>query len=124
MRHLPAFAITALSRCRQIEQFLGGTSDGAVSSITFVTISPRGDAFRVSVHEVMDVGSEDFLDVSEFPPIAEGEYVGEGRLLGTAASPTDAIALAESIVAARPDRWVNHGVVGDEYADHWQSRGS
>ncbi len=58
------------------------------------------------------------------PPIDEGEYVGEGRLLGTGASPADAIALAGSIVAARPDRWVNQGVVGDEYADYRRTRGS
>lgn len=125
MRHLtPAFAIAALGRGRQIEQFLGGAVEGEASSITFVTISPRGNAFRLSVHEVLDVGSADFLDVSEFPPIDEAEYVGEGRSLGTAASPTDAIALAESIVSARPDRWVNQGVVSDEYADYLQSRGS
>jgi hypothetical protein len=124
MRHLtPASAVSALGRGREIEQFLGGSVDGEVSSITSITISPRGDAFGVSVHEVLDVGSEDFLDVSEFPPIDEGEYVGEGRSLGTAASPADAIALAESIVAARPDRWVNQGMVGDEYADYRQSRG-
>lgn len=126
MRHLtPATAISALGRGREIEQFLGGASDGEVSSITFVTISPRGDTFRVSVHEVLDVGTEDFIDVTEFPPpIDEGEYVGEGRLLGTGASPADAIALAGSIVAARPDRWVNQGVVGDEYADYRRTRGS
>lgn len=117
-RHLTlGEATSALRRGRQVEQFLGvanGPDGRAV--VRWVTVGEAHRVFRLTLHEVEDVGSDDFLDVSEFPPIAEDEEVGEGEVVGTSEEPEAALQLAEALGAA-PDRWVNQGVVQDEYGD-------
>jgi hypothetical protein len=54
-------------------------------------------------------------------PVDE-EYVGEGRELGRSADEEEAIALAERLAGAAPDRWVNFAVAGEEYLDLVRAR--
>lgn len=68
------------------------------------------------LHEVEDVGSADFADLYEFPPLDEDEYTGEGRLIGSARSVEDAFALAVG-EGAEDGRWVNEAVSQEEYLD-------
>ena len=66
-----------------------------------------------------------FLDLVNLPPLgasAREEYVGEGTELGLVDAETDAIAIAERLAGARADRWVNHGVAGEDYADLIRAR--
>jgi len=77
-----------------------------------------GTLYEVYVHAVADVGHENFLDLDVFPPFDQGaEEEDFGQLLGTTEDPQDALLLAGERAGAVPGRWVNQGVVQDEYRD-------
>ncbi|HVM13863.1 MAG TPA: hypothetical protein VM287_06000 [Egibacteraceae bacterium] len=82
-----------------------------------MTVAPFGDEFLVLLHKVEDVGDAGFADVSEFPPVNEDEYVGEGRVVATVGDAAAALASAEECLGAHSGRWVNASLVGDEYLD-------
>jgi hypothetical protein len=118
VRHLtPSFACGALRRGKQIEQFIGPVTNAGRVGCRFLTVIGSGP-FEVRVHDVEDIGDETFLDVSEFPPLDPSEHVGEGRTFGTYESPDQAVAVALKL-GGHPDKWVNFGVLGDEYRDLW-----
>lgn len=119
-RHLTtAAAVAALRRGASIEQFLGGAPVGAQRVVRWLTIVRLDQAhYQLRLHEVEDIGNPEFLDVTEFPPVAEDEYIGEGRVLAVQASPEEALAFAEARAGTTPDRWVNAGMVCDEYGDY------
>jgi hypothetical protein len=76
------------------------------------------------LHTVRDLDDDRFGDPAEFPPLdpVDEEYVGEGRELGRSADEEEAIALAERLAGAAPDRWVNFAVAGEEYLDLVRAR--
>ena len=125
VRHLTrAFAVGALRRGKEIEQFLGGFDHGdqhIIHIIRWVALSPRKDQITLYLSEVVDVGTDNFWDVSEFPPLDPDEETW-GKIIGTASSPDEALDLAEHRLGATPDRWVNQGVVCSEYGDHRAAR--
>ncbi|MEV4514474.1 hypothetical protein AB0K00_36620 [Dactylosporangium sp. NPDC049525] len=119
MRYLTrAFTLGALRRDKAIEQFLGPVDVAGVAGIRWVSVGPADGLFRVAVHTAMDI-DDDFRDLPNLPPLCaeEEQYVGEGTELGRAADPLAAIELAERLTGATPERWVNEGVAGDDYAD-------
>ncbi|MEV6574889.1 MULTISPECIES: hypothetical protein [Streptomyces] len=84
----------------------------------YVEVRATKGPFEVYLHTVEDVGSESFLDLGEFPPFDPDDEASEfGLLLGMAEDPLAALRIAEQHVAAERDRWVNEGVVQDEYGD-------
>ena len=109
-------AAAALRRGSQIEQFLGRSNDNRRPTVRWLSAYPSGRAFELVVHHVEDIGTEGFFDVSEFPPLDDEEYVGEGRSVAAEVEPGLILDAAE-LHGARPDRWVNAGVVQDEYRD-------
>ena len=117
-RHLSdAEAAAALRRGKQVEQFLAREYVDGDFQITWVTASaPRSGEYRLRVHRAHDIGSSSFADLSEFPPVDESERVGEGRVVAEGDT-------AELVLGAAADhgamvgRWVNEGVVADEYLD-------
>ncbi|MCP3881328.1 MAG: hypothetical protein GY701_23490 [Sulfitobacter sp.] len=118
MRHLSEDqAAAALRRGRQIEQYLGSAalSDDRWG-VRWLTISHYGNEYRVALHHVEDIGGPRFADLSELPPIDPHEHIGEGTEVASAADPADAIQAARSH-GADNSRWVNQGVIGDEYLD-------
>jgi hypothetical protein len=121
VRHLtPSFAIGTLRRGKQIEQFLGGFDQGEEHIIRWTALSPAKGQIMLYLSEVIDVGSDTFCDVSEFPPLdPDDETWGK---IDTVSSPEEALDLAERQLGAAPDRWVNQGVVGSEYADYRTAR--
>jgi hypothetical protein len=125
MRHLTRqFAIGALRRGDGIEQFLGGTQIEGEPAIRWVEISPRNGRYRISVHTVQDPDDDqvgDLPNLISLDPVGE-EYAGEGRELGVTEDETEAMSLAECLTDARPDRWVNHAVAGEEYMYYVRSR--
>lgn len=122
VRHLtPPFAIGALRRGKQIEQFLGGFDHGEEHVIRWAALSPAKDHITLYLSEVIDVGTDTFWDMSEFPPLDPDEETW-GKIVGTAAGPDDALALAERELGADPGRWVNQGVVGSEYGGYRATR--
>jgi hypothetical protein len=124
MRHLPPdSALGALRRGKQIEQFLGAFGHGKEHVIRWAALSPAKDHITLYLSEVIDVGSDVFQDVPEFPPPDPDEQT-RGKIIGSTASPEEALDLAEHELGAARDRWVNHGVTGDEYAGHRSRRAS
>lgn len=125
MRYLTRrFAIGALRRGSGIEQLLGGVKVAGVAAVRWVAVSPMSGQYRVSLHTVQDLGDERFGDLAEFPSLdpVDEEYVGEGRELGCGADEEEAIALAERLAGALPDRWVNVAGASEEYLDFVRAR--
>lgn len=117
-RHLsPDETAAALKRGRQTEQLLGleESADGR-RAVRWLTASTNGRMYELRLHVVEDVGTDELLDVSEFPPLDPEEYVGEGRLVAVADDPTSVLQAAAQFGAA-DGRWVNQGLVEAEYAD-------
>jgi len=116
VRHLSrALAEGALRRGRGIEQLLSEGVD--VGQLKWVAIaSRRQGGYALTIHHVLDQGTPSFFDVHEFAPVDAEEPIGEGRSLGMYDAAAVAIAAAEEL-GASPDRWVNQGVIADEYKD-------
>lgn len=85
------------------------------ATVRWLSVRPTDVGYAVRLHLVHHEGSAGFLDVYEFPPV-EDEHPGEGRLVGQYTDLATAMNAA-SAIGAVPDRWVNEGVVQDEYAD-------
>ncbi|MGC7103019.1 hypothetical protein ACPZ19_50875 [Amycolatopsis lurida] len=125
MRYLTRqFTIGALRRGNGIEQFLGGTEVAGVAAVQWVAVSPLRGQYRISLHTVQDLDNDRFADLAEFPSLdpVDEEYVGQGRELGRSTDEEEAIALAERLTGAMPDRWVNFAVAGEEYLDLVRTR--
>lgn len=122
MRYLTRqFAIGALRRGTGVEQFLGGASV-AGAAVSWVAVSPNSQGYRVSLHVVEDLDGQ-HADLAEFPSLdpVDEEHAGQGRELGRTEDELAALQLAEQLAGARPDRWVNVAMAGDEYLDHVRS---
>ncbi|MEU5324023.1 hypothetical protein AB0G67_45980 [Streptomyces sp. NPDC021056] len=118
MRYLvEAFVVGALRRGRSVEQFLGPVGSPGRPGVRYVEVRAASTSFEVYVHTVED-GHETVLDLYEFPPFDQDTEEEEfGRLLGSAEAPQGALVLAEERTGAVRGRWVNQGVVQDEYHD-------
>ncbi len=113
MRYLTEqIALGALRRGATIEQFLGPVKP---AGIRYVEIRA---GFEVYLYLVEDNGNEHFWDVGEFGSLEEREEDEFGRLIARAEDADRALAAAEELLGASPTRWVNEGVVQDEYADY------
>jgi len=120
MRHLSRpQAESALRRGRQVDQLLGLELLPCNRwSVRWLTISPARAGFRLIQHHVEDVApTAGTFDLYEFPPIDPEEDHGEGIEIGVESGPVEAIDLAVDH-GADPERWVNFGVLADEYRDH------
>ncbi|MFJ4714119.1 hypothetical protein [Streptomyces sp. NPDC088785] len=119
MRYLvESFAVSALTRGRSVEQFLGPVGDAHAPGVRWVEVVPTNSEFKVVLHMSADVGNEGFYDLVEFPPLdPESEDDEFGLEIATAAGPRDALALAEHRTGAVRGRWVKQGVAQDEYRD-------
>lgn len=115
MRHLLAIDIpTALKRGKSVEQFLG-RSPADASHLRHIELRPSDGQVELWVHDVEDIGSEDYLDLYAFPPL---EPDGPDRPEATFPDAPAAIAYASASLAADPVRWVNPGVAQSEYLDY------
>ncbi|MFC5674638.1 hypothetical protein [Streptomyces incanus] len=119
MRYLvEPFIVGALRRGRSVEQFLGPVGSPDRPGLRYAEVRAVRTSFEVYVHIVEDVGHETFLDLDEFPPFDQDAEEEEfGRLLGSTEEPQGALVLAEECTGAVRGRWVNQGVVQDEYLD-------
>jgi hypothetical protein len=80
--------------------------------------------YRISLHTVQDPDDDrvsDLPNLISLDPVDEA-HVGEGQELSLSEDEAEAISLAEHLTDARPDRWVNHAVAGEEYIDYVRSR--
>lgn len=109
-------ALAALRRGRPVEQFLGRTETGETQVVRWLTAMPADSGYILALHQVEDIGTDDFADVTQFPPLDDDEYIGEGRRLISGDSPEEILQAAVEF-GAQGDRWVSEGVVQDEYVD-------
>ncbi|WP_042427272.1 hypothetical protein [Streptacidiphilus anmyonensis] len=111
-----SFVLGALARGRAVEQFLGPAGDAEIRGVRWVEVVPNHAGFGVVLHTSADVGSEQFCDLVEFPPLALGDEEF-GREIAEVRAAVDALAIAEARTGAVRDRWVNGGIARDEYRD-------
>ncbi|MFJ2825824.1 hypothetical protein ACIO7M_32635 [Streptomyces toxytricini] len=85
----------------------------------WVEIRPVAEGFVVVLHEVEDIGSEDFSDLHGLPGVEreDGEQ-NFGHEIGVVREGSEALHLAEQKLGADPARWCNQGVAGDDYLDY------
>ena len=118
MRHLPFSEVSScLDRGRPVEQLLEERMEGEDRILRIARIDRESDGmFSVAYFEVYDQGSEDAWDVYEFasydPDMAYGDIT-------QFESSREALAFASSSYGALPDRYVNVGMVQDEYGDKY-----
>jgi hypothetical protein len=110
------FIRSAISRGRSVEQFLGGFSYQGDPAIRWLSIRADDNGVVLSLYESYDPQEEDFVDVYSFPELEVEQ--GEAAAEHTCESIEEALALARSTYGASADRWVNDGVVQDEYGDY------
>jgi hypothetical protein len=114
VRHLSEQqTLSALRRGASVEQML--THSFSERSVRWLVALPEVDGITLRLHHVRNDGDADVLDVYEFHPVDEEEYVGEGRVVGHYPD-AETVLEAAGVMGARPDRWVNAGVIQDEYA--------
>ncbi len=108
-----------LNSGRSIEQMLGLFDRDGFRIVNFIRIDREKDGeFSMAFFEVIDEGSRDFLDVYEFSPYDPDSPYGS---ISKAGSPEEIIDMAVKI-GASPERFVNAGVIQDEYKDlRWGS---
>jgi hypothetical protein len=119
-----AFAIGALQRGRQVEQFLGSIDAPAgIQVVRWSVVRRSRRGYEAWSYDVEDLDDDQFLDLMEFPPWGSDSDDEPGAVfLGCADDPQQALRLAEEGVGASPTRWVNEGVAGDDYADLVRAR--
>ncbi|MFJ9871397.1 hypothetical protein [Streptomyces sp. NPDC101165] len=121
MRHLThACAIGALHRGKQVEQFLGDIQDEDQHGIRWISLTPSSEGIGIYLHEVQDIGTDAFWDITEFPPPdPDEEDFGEAAIVPT---PAEALEHGERDFGADPAKWVNQGIACSEYLDHRTAR--
>ncbi|MFJ4848549.1 hypothetical protein [Streptomyces sp. NPDC088733] len=118
VRHLvPTFALGALRRGKEIEQFLGPVERDGRRGVRWITLSPGRAGVGVYLEEVEDIPSETFRDITHQLPLDPDDETW-GKEITTVATPEEAISLAEREFGTIADRWVNQGFVSHEYYDY------
>ncbi|GAB7184589.1 hypothetical protein ATKI12_4420 [Kitasatospora sp. Ki12] len=118
MRHLTrSFAVGALRRGTQIEQFLGAFEHEGRQALRWLALGPGREGITIYLSEVEDVGSTTYSAVDDFPSIDPDDNTW-GKVIATKSTPEEALDLAENELGAQPGRWVNEGLVCSEYHDY------
>ena len=121
MRHLTrSFAGGALRRGREVEQLVEAFEQDGRRGLRWASISPatRWNGLIVRLHTVEDLDDTDRLTVDEYPSFHETDEEDFGQTIGETESAEEAIDLADRELGADPARWLNQGVLQDEYNDY------
>ncbi len=104
----------ALGAGRAVEQWLGFRDSQPVRVVSWVACrKARDGAFHVTLFRSFDAGTDDFFDVYSFES-ADGDEAPTAVY----ANPKDALEHAIRDFGAHAERFVNQGLVQDEYRDH------
>jgi hypothetical protein len=119
----PPFIRSCIGGGRPVEQFLGGCIHDGERAIRWVEIRPDPDGVTLLLYEVYDEGDEEWLDVYAFTgtdddPDERDSPAAEHHL----STLEEALSLAQELYGADPERFVNAGVIQDEYGDYLQRR--
>ena len=110
-------AESALNRGKSIECFLGYCERDGRRGIKWLSASRRGESVRLAIFETADIGNEGFLDLYEFGPLnpaLELDEPDEKRIFENFPS---FISEVETMFPSSTTRFVNEGVIQDEYSD-------
>ncbi len=114
MRHIAVTFLEATLRRRvSLEQFMGGSLHEAERSVSWLELRPVAAGIEVWNHVAPDLG-ENHADLYYLLPV-------EIEPLAVAPDAAQALAIAHSTLGASPLRWVNQGVVQDEFLDFLQA---
>lgn len=117
MRYLTLNYIeSSLNRGKAIEQFIGEITREGKQGIRFLQVRVHSSSYQLSIYDVEDIGSEEYLDVYSFSPIVEEDYDDPQRQIFNSLDET--LAFTSSHLTASIDRWTNEGIVQDEYKDY------
>jgi len=116
MRYLTEIdALGAVQSGRTIEQFLAPREESCYRALRWVCVKrDRDGMFSVSRYEVFDEGDLNHLDLYGFSLVDPDEPCEEHSGLPSAEA---AIAVAQDQFGADRRKYVNAGVIQDEYAD-------
>jgi len=81
-----------------------------------VSIETAGDHATIREHMALDVAGFESGDLDNLPPLYEDDERCWGWVVGAAPIP-DAVGLAQELLGASAERWVNFGAAGDDYLD-------
>lgn len=88
------------------------------AAVRWVEVRPASGRYEAFLHTAEDVGHPGFMDLVEFPPLdLDDEEEEFGRLVAIADDPLTALAEAAGRAGTVSGRWVNIGLVQDEYID-------
>jgi hypothetical protein len=119
VRHLTESNIhSALQRGRCVEQLIGPGKVNDATILRWLELRAEDGQFRLTLYEVFDDGSEDYLDIYSFEEVSPDEDPVQHSF----ATLDEALAFAQTSYAAPRDRYVNQGVTQDEYADYLRNR--
>lgn len=116
MRHLDPFDVLAnLRNGRSVEQLLpaGQDADGRIIRLLVIHLEREGQ-WAVTLHEVADVGTAEYLDIYSFPSVAPDPDDAQSASF---ASIEAALEHARRALSADMRRFVNSGVTESEYRD-------
>jgi hypothetical protein len=116
MRYLAEIdAVSAVRNGRTIEQFLAPRVESNYRALRWVCVKrDRDDTFSASRYEVFDEGDLNHLDLYAFGFVDPDEPCAERSGLPSAEA---ALKVAEEQFGADGCRYVNVGIIQDEYAD-------
>ena len=105
----------ALEGGRNIEQWLGARDENGTIVLRWLGIEHKRDGTAtLRINDVLDDGRDDFIDVYEFNPY---DWDAEDGVTYHFETPAAALECAMSKWGARRDRFVNEGLVQQEYLD-------
>ena len=119
-----AFAVGALRRGAEIEQFLGSKEHNGILGVAWVEIWPREGGYVITLFGGADQadGFQGRRNLYALPAFLYPSEDGDEDIpyceLGTVSDPLEALDLAESLTGAVRDRWMNRGLGMDEHADY------
>jgi hypothetical protein len=121
MRYLnPQQLLTNLNRGKPIEQWLGHDILPDYTVLKRLTIDKENnDEYSVDYMEVFDEGDENFLDIYEFSTIDTDEPYG---IMTKFKTPKEAIDYSIEKYNCKIDKFVNAGVLQEEYRDYLKTR--
>lgn len=108
-----------LSLGRSVEQWLGPAIFPDYVTLRTLTISKERDStYTTSYVEYFDDGHEDFTDIDAFSYL----HPDEPELLNNFDTVDEALQFVLTSYNATPDKFVNTGMLQDEYRDYLKTR--
>ena len=106
---------SAIQRGKQVEAFLGSGEIGSGPTIRYLTVRGTTERLTAELWEVEDPRNPEFLDVySMYPPNGDDAP----NQIFSFASVEEALSELGRHFPGVADRFVNQGVIGDEYAEY------